>query len=139
MATSIKACVLILSLGYRLLKFMDRLATGDDNTTYTTAGGIKMNGSVQLDYGGTKELTIVPVIEVPSADKPTGTTTKISSITSGDHMQIPKSKTKYSFKVGDSVVATIWNHDDESYVEIKGGKYVAGTGPFTVTTNLVIA
>ena len=116
---------------------MDRLATGDDNTTYTTAGGIKMNGSVQLDYGGIKELTIVPTIEVPTADG--SSTTKIVSITSGNNMQIPKSKIKYSFKVGDSVVATIWNHDDESYVEIKGGKYVAGTGPFTVTTNLVIA
>ena len=135
MATIIKACVLILSLAYRLLKYMDRLATGDDNTTYTTAGGIKMNGSVQLDYGGTEELTVDPPISFINGAK----TTVVSSITSGMTIQILKSETKYSFKVGDSVVATIWNHDDESYVEIKGGKYAAGTGPFTVTTNLVIA
>ena len=134
MATSVKACVLILSLGYRLLKFMDRLATGDDNTTYTTAGGMKMKGSVQLDYGGTTALTVDPPISFING----ATTTQVSSITAGMTIQIPKSKVKFSFKVNDSVVATIWNHDDESYVEIKGGKYVGGTGPFTVTTNLVI-
>ena len=135
MATSIKACVLILSLAYCLLKFMDRLATGDDNTTYTAARGITMKGSVQLDYGGTTALTVDPPISFIDG----ATTTKISFITSGTTIQIPKSETKYSFKVGDTVVATIRNHDDESYVEVNGGKYVAGTGPFTVTTNLVLA
>jgi hypothetical protein len=129
-------CVLILSLAYRLLKFqvtMDRLVTGKDDTTYTTAGGTDMKGSVQLQYGGSTALTVSPSISLTEGTVITTT----SSITTGTTIQIPKSGSKFSFKVGTSVVATIWNHDDENKVEIKGGSSIANTTPFTVVTNLV--
>ncbi|KAK6984884.1 hypothetical protein R3P38DRAFT_2806261 [Favolaschia claudopus] len=79
---------------------------------------------VVVKYTGNTTLTINPEIA------------SVSTMKTGDSIQILKSPEGNKFIAFGITVATVWNHDDMDKIEVISGGTVGGTSPFEITVQL---